>query len=251
MNIDGLDDPDVRDDREDNAATHGETAYTSYYGGRTIAMTGRIESYNLFKLRDMQEALRTAFVDLEEKPLYFLTGDPEVDHFINVKKLSKNQWSDEQREHNQFFREFLITLRASDPRFYLYSPRYYALAVNSVKTAQVSSRGNFPSEPLIRVHGPIDNFYIQNQSRPGVSTEYESMALKILNPIAAGDFYEFDCKRKTITDKAGNNQMSKLANTSQWINISPGENFINLPNTSNTGTNANSLVEIIYRDAWV
>jgi hypothetical protein len=118
ISIDGLDDADVRDSREENPAEDGETPYDSFYGGRTLAFTGRVEAYRLHKLRDMQQSIRTAFSDIsQEKPLYFLTGDANWDHYINCKKSSKLQWGDEQKHQNQFFRDFVITVRASNPRF--------------------------------------------------------------------------------------------------------------------------------------
>lgn len=124
MSIDGLADPNVRDTREDKPGDHGEDAYNSYYGGRTISMTIRIEAYRLDKLRDMEEALRTAFADLEEKPLYFLTGIPENDHYIMCKKsaeLSKDE--NVENINHRHFRTWQVTLRASDPRFYRVNER--------------------------------------------------------------------------------------------------------------------------------
>lgn len=117
IRIEGLDDADVRDSRENNPSEHGETAYQAFYGGRTIILEGRVEAYELHKLRDMQEALRTAFNELEEKPLVFNRQNATLDHFIECRKSQKIQWSEEQRHLNHFFRDFQITLRASNPRF--------------------------------------------------------------------------------------------------------------------------------------
>src|SRR5690606_29499304 len=86
MSIDGLADADVRDNREEKPGDDGEDAYGNLYSGRTIAIKVRVEAYTVSKLRDMEEALRSAFVSMEEKPLYFLTGDPEKDHYIMCKK---------------------------------------------------------------------------------------------------------------------------------------------------------------------
>src|SRR5438128_636155 len=69
LQIDGLDDADVRDSREEVPSGHGEFPLNAYYGGRTLAFNGRIEAYTQLKLRNMQQGLRSAFVDLTEKPL--------------------------------------------------------------------------------------------------------------------------------------------------------------------------------------
>lgn len=116
-NIDGLHDADIRDARENNPSSHGETAFTSYYGGRTISLTGRIEAHNVAKLRAMQQALRTAFSSLEELPLYFRMSNSMYDHYIECRKSSPIAMAETQQNANNFYRDFVITLRASDPRF--------------------------------------------------------------------------------------------------------------------------------------
>ena len=129
--VDGLADPDVRDTREDRPGDDGEDAYGSYYSGRTIVLKIRVEAYGLAKLRDMEEALRTAFVGMQEKPLYFLTGDPNKDHFINCRK-SASLTKDEDVANINFkhFRDWQITLRAADPRFYRAKKKYLTSLVN-------------------------------------------------------------------------------------------------------------------------
>lgn len=118
--IDGLADADVRDSRDTNPSAHGETTYPSYYGGRTITLTGRIEAHSLFKLRDMQQALRQAFNDISrERVLIFRTNDPNDDIILACKKSTAMTMLESQTDY-RFFRDFLITLRASNPRFLSY-----------------------------------------------------------------------------------------------------------------------------------
>ncbi len=140
LEIDGLDDADVRDLREELPSEHGEEALNALYSGRTIAFNGRIESYNLAKLRDMQLALRTAFAGLQEDKLFFLTGNPATDHYITCRKFSKLQWTDVQTNDYGFYRDFLITVRASDPRFYLNTVRSFTFY--GQKIANSSFEGN-------------------------------------------------------------------------------------------------------------
>jgi len=116
--IGGIDDADIRDVREVNPGYHGETAFESFYGGRTITLSGKVYSKTLFKLRDMQQGLRQAFAQLDqEMPLVFRTNDPDLDMMIYAKKSQSVQMADEQRTANHFERPFLVTLRASNPRF--------------------------------------------------------------------------------------------------------------------------------------
>lgn len=114
--IGGFDDADIRDARENNPGSHGETAYNAFYGGRTITLTGRIEAHNVKKLRDMQMALRGAFASLEEKPLY-IRGPGGIDNsaLIMCRKSQPIQMKEVQNSYHPR-RDFLISLRASNPR---------------------------------------------------------------------------------------------------------------------------------------
>src|SRR4051812_45486691 len=56
--INGLDDADIRDNRENNPGEHGEVPLNSLYGGRTIVLQGIVKTQTIWKLRDMQQALR-------------------------------------------------------------------------------------------------------------------------------------------------------------------------------------------------
>lgn len=117
--IGGLEDPDLRDDREVNPQQHGETAFDAFYGGRTITLTGYIRAYNIHKLRDMQQALKQALAGLKnEKELILHSwNNPSTDVKILCRKGAPIQMAEIQSVDNYFRRDFLITLRASNPRF--------------------------------------------------------------------------------------------------------------------------------------
>ncbi len=74
--VDGLWDADVRDFREANPQAHGETAFTAWYGGRTLTFEGQIEAGNVNRLRNMAARLSRVTNDLTEKPLYMRTNGP-------------------------------------------------------------------------------------------------------------------------------------------------------------------------------
>lgn len=115
LQIDGLQDADIRDNRFNSPAEHGEVALGALYGGRTITLTGRIEAFNVGKLRDMQQALRTAFINLQEKPLILRTRDLNEDVFINCRKVQPIAMVETQNTAWPW-RDFMVTLRASNPR---------------------------------------------------------------------------------------------------------------------------------------
>lgn len=114
--IDGLADADVRDTREPNPGYDGETAFESYYGGRTIVISGIIKAGTLNKLRDMQEGLKTIFAPLDEAALIFrgLTQDYDIQIFC---RKSQPITMGETQKNFLFERDFQVTLRASDFRF--------------------------------------------------------------------------------------------------------------------------------------
>ena len=119
--LDGFQDADVRDNRENNPADHGETAFESWYGGRTMTINGRIEAHNINKLRDMQQALRYAFSGLKENPFYILKASSidygAEDILINCRKFSSLQMTEEQTNGSNVYRDFQLNLRASKPWF--------------------------------------------------------------------------------------------------------------------------------------
>lgn len=73
--VSGIDDADVRDVREENPDSHGELAFNSFYGGRTITLRGKIFSGNYSRLKRMISNFKSAFMDLEEEELSFLSED--------------------------------------------------------------------------------------------------------------------------------------------------------------------------------
>src|SRR5436190_4430087 len=82
-NIGGIDDADIRDSREVNPGQHGETPFAAFYGGRTITLTGKVVAQTIWKLRDLQQALRQAFADIsQERPLVFRTNSVDTDMLI-------------------------------------------------------------------------------------------------------------------------------------------------------------------------
>lgn len=250
LTISGLDDPDVRDSREDNPAYEGETVYSTLHGGRTIVFDGRIEAFSLYKLRDMQQAFRTAFSDLtEEKKLYFLTGNAVTDHYILCKKNQKIQWGETQ-DKGTFFREFQVTLRASNPRFLRNKRKTFSLAWNGEQIVLINE-GNFKSQPIIRLRGSLANIEFQNTSALKKDGTPETFKLKSSVSIATGNYYEIDTANNTILDRLGVNRFNEFDFTSDWPNLYPGGNNIVIPAGKCLSIGGDGSIEFIYRDSWI
>lgn len=250
LNISGLDDPDVRDSREDNPGYDGETVYSTLHGGRTIVLEGRVEAYTLYKLRDMQQAIRTAFSDLrEEKKLIFLTGNPATDHYIMCKKNQKLQWGEEQTKDN-YFRPFQITLRASNPRFLRSRRKTSTLAFDDEQIIMINE-GNYNAQPVIRLTGSLANIELENQSAVKSDGSFETFKLKSSVSIASGNYYEINVANNTIIDKFGINRFNTLDFTSDWPTIYPGGNKFVIPSGKCTSSGSDGSIQFIYRDSWI
>jgi len=155
----GIDDADVRDSREPNPGQHGETPGDAWYGGRTIVLQGYIETKTLWKMRDMQQALRMAFSDIsQERPLILRAQDPAHDVQILCKKKSKIEMPEQQDTLNDFRRNFNITLAASNPRFVSVQEVYEIATIGTVNgiVFNLNTIGTTRALPLIEVEGPLD-----------------------------------------------------------------------------------------------
>lgn len=257
MKIDGLADADVLDAREQNPSSDGETPLDAFYGGRTLTLTGRIEAYTLEKMRDLQQSLRMAFANVQtEYPLIFHTYG--IDSFghrvpslrrtaqIFCRKVQPIAMTEEQVDQ-RFFREFMVTLRASNPRFTSYLPSIadYKVTVGVTSLtdtliAQPENIGNFPSQPLIRLIGPLTNPILTN-TRSG---EF----IKLVGTIPNADKWDINVRDKTILDQNGNSHFNLLTVDSDMFQLYAGVNPINLTASGLTG---NSEVTINFTGAWI
>lgn len=185
----GIDDADVRDTREPNPGRHGETPGISLYGGRTVVLQGKIQTKTIWKLRDMQQALRGAFAPLYiEQPLIFHGTTPDDDLQIFCKKSQKIDMGDTQSTLNHFERAFSVTMRASNPRFKSTVRRYnflgYSTPAFDAIGFTVVNTGNFMAEPYIELTGPMN--------APQLTNELNNNVLKLVGNIPAGETWVFD-----------------------------------------------------------
>jgi len=244
--IDGIDDADVRDVREDRPATDGEIPYDNHYSGRTLVFNGRIEAFMRDKLRDMQFALRTAFMDInEELPLFFLTNSAATYHFIMCKKNTKLQMGEEQKSSGTYFREFQLTLRASYPAFYIYNQHFQSWTPPA--GISLTNLGNYTTYPLINLFGTMDTVEFHIEHPDG---EIHPFKLNTGVTIGSGDFYRLDFYERTATDQDGVDVFSDIDPTSDWVGIPSGTSFLSIP-VGKTNVSGPGGMDITYRDAYI
>jgi hypothetical protein len=257
-NIDGLYDADIRDTRDVNTNSDGETPYNSFYGGRTIVLSGTIETFSIPKLRDMEQALRSAFADLTtEYPLYFRTGNFATDHMIYCKKITATSGSETQ-QNNMIQRDFQVSLRASNPRFLAVNGKFVDVTALPGQVAQANpfllatciNAGNYKAQPVFRMYGPSTGLTITNDTTGQSFT---------INSIGYGDYLEFNMGTppqnvKYLTNSTGQNMWNMLADNSQYIDFmgtGPANGAL-YDGTNNIFFYGNcSRVQISWADSWI
>lgn len=77
--ITGLGQADIRDNRIQRPADHGEIPYDSFYGGTTLTFEGKMESNSLSEIGRLEADLRAALGSLVESPMKFTWWDVHDD----------------------------------------------------------------------------------------------------------------------------------------------------------------------------
>lgn len=246
--IDGLDDADVRDTREDNPVEDGETEFDSLYGGRTLVFNGRIEAFQRDKLRDMQQAFRTAFLDISrERPLHFLTNNASTHHYINCKKSSSIKWTEEQKTHGVYFRDFQLTLRASDARFLRNQKTSIDIDPDTDTNTTLSNFGNFSSKPTITIFGGMTDVEFNLEYSDTVLV----FKLKDGVEIADGDFYKLDMRTRSIKNSDGDSVFNDVDTTSDFFKLPTGLSSFVIPAGKCNTTSGNAGINIQFRDSYL
>lgn len=239
--IDGLHDADVRDMRDVNPSYHGETAFNAWYGGRTIVLSGRIRAHEIKKLRDMQDSLKLAFGSLEELPLKIASNFNNYDVEIYCRKSQPIVMAESQTNFN-FNRDFMVTLRASDPRFRSIQP----VVSQATKTGStfnplsLANIGNSRAQPLIRIVGPIANPTITNVT----SGEFMTFNINLLTTQGL----EINILERTVVDFTGASKFNTLNVNSDWLELIPGPNSLEL---TGTGITSGSDFLVDFKHAWL
>lgn len=248
--IDGIDDADIRDVREEFPGDHGELLGASFYGGRTIVLSGYIETKTIWKMRDMIQAMRFAFADItQEKPLIFHHYDPEYTLQVNCKKSQKLMIQDQQTTLNETKRTFSITLRASNPRFLsrdeIYSSIDFSTSTYDDIAFSAVNNGNFVAQPQFNITGPFDTLILTNEAN--------NRSFELLTDIPSGEEWIFDtATHRVIRESDGVSKYASLTDTSEEIlfesvDFQPSNNI----HVEATGLTTDSLIELRYHHTYM
>lgn len=257
--IDGLYDADVRDQRDTNPSRHGETAYESFYAGRTLALHGTIHAGNLAKMRNMTYDLQDAFSSLDESQMT-ISFTNETNTYINCGKNTTLDLAEIQ-ESKKMQRNFLLALRASDPRFYSdptqvisITPTYNTLRGRAynihfdreykgfplLDQVTINNRGNASNFPDIKFSGALENFVLINY------TTGEQLVINAKIP--SSEYYYYDQNKSELTDFKGVSRIGALEVDTSNISLAPGDNLIGFGGKTYDGS---AKVEIYARSSWL
>jgi hypothetical protein len=239
--LSGFDDLRIRDTREDNPNDHGSTSLGSLYGDRTMTISGVIRAWTLYKLRDMVQAMRTAFADIsQERPLIIHGIVPEQDVQIYCKK-NQQLVIPEQQDKAVFERTFQIPLIASNPFFQSLQESYTPLTINALPTsAEIVNNGNWDQARLrFQLIGPITN--------PVITNLRTGKFIKLNATIATGQTWTIDSEKRQIFDQAGVNKFDAYDVTSDWVELLNGSNTIQL---TGSGITAGITRFLIFNRHW-
>lgn len=100
----------------------------------------------------------------------------------------------------------------------------------------VQNSGTIGTLPTFRVHGPITNFSLRNQTT--------GKELRITYTLPAGQYLDIDFAAKTVL--LGGTASRYFAKSGEWWEIEPGLNSIRLTAVSGEGT-----ATMNWRDAWL
>jgi hypothetical protein len=238
--VDGVDDADVRDIRSPKPNDDGEDAYGAPYGGRTLVINGEIRTYDVWKADDMRSALQRAFALTSiEKPMIFKLGSPHKDKFVMCKKSAKTEipWQQPTRDMPRV--PYMVTLRASDPRFLSFLRQSYTKS--GLGPFSLLNEGNYYANTSIRFTGPFEELTL---------TRYyeESVQIVRVGPVAAEEYIVVD--GVSVTDHAGNNAYHLYSDDSDKLTLGPGPALNYLEVTGWMVTSPSSVI-VQWRHSWV
>lgn len=230
----------IRDAETELPNDHGSAPMTPLYGPTTLSVQGYIRSSRWEKLRDMQEALDAAFVDLRLRDLIFRNNPSIRDFYITCRKVGTIMPSDMQVD-GRVRRGFTIPLKAYNPRILSVLQQSRSTAITTAKHSLIMvNEGIFEAQPKIEVYGAVENLRITN------TTTGQQMGINGFVP--AGERYVFDIAGKTMQDKNGNNVFDKLWDQSDWMTLASGEQTIEITSTNRlTG----AMIGFSWRDTWI
>lgn len=255
--IDGLSPPDRREESIDKAEDHGAYVYAAFLSPRRIVIEGDIVGLVGDDFEADVTAWRRAFVP-QVSPLpftYLLPGDGDITKQIFCVPTRSALAVDS--EYPLGYAKWHVELLAGDPRIYDMGSTItqgagtanglgfniqfnvnFGGGSSSAASAGYNNIGIFPTPATAKLHGPMTNPEIRN------NTVGKSIKMNI--DIATGDALWVDFASKTLKMNGTVSKYGTLSSDSEWWQLEPGVNDIALTVDAGTGQ-----MELFYRSAWI
>ncbi len=260
----GLNHPVIRESERNIQGEHGISDQMSFYGKRLITLTGKIISDTQAGRKIMEEELKKIFIldgiqdnlNASYYPLFITDEDGELKQ-IDVKVAVGVEF--QKIFGNYYERDFIVTLKARDPRILgqtlnnepleesfdgttLQFPSKFPFKLGNKVFNQITINNtcNFSTPPIITLSGVSTNPRIINQTT--------GKQMKLNTDLLSGDEIVIDVALGTI-EKNGADILSALDAVSEFIFLAPGENVFEL--RDDTPVDLLLQAEIKWRDAWI
>jgi hypothetical protein len=159
--------PEADDNREAKYGQGGEQVYLSLARGRTITYEGRLVATDIYGLRSLARSLRYAAglgrAGHSNVPGTSIVVRPDpavggISHSYIARVLALDIDDEQARGYESmpspFQREFVMSVRQADPRYYAVGVDVWGGGVNGA-ISTVTHPGNAPAQPVFVVDGPI------------------------------------------------------------------------------------------------
>lgn len=228
--ITGLHDlPDADDFRSPRFGTIGELTHPSGVRGKTVVYEGIIQARNSQEMRSMANAMRAAFRERNREGTMTAVPHPSygTEYFSYTARVTSLKIDDNEvvtnvgHPRDVYQKGFMLTLRQSDPRYYMPA---HAVAVNGPNLVNVTNIGTAHVDPVIHVAGATGVVGIGRSGGPLLVLELPGGPYQL----------EFDFWKRSITTDAGVDMSAYLSviNSTWWDalveGIPPGAHAVSL-----------------------
>lgn len=239
--ISGLYDADITQTTEDNPDRHGQTLYGGLYRSRPLVITGYIRAGSYGKMEDMAGALGEAF-DVIDRELPFIGRLGDIDHEWQIWcSKSGSMAIDDEQTTMDFRRDFMVTLKATDPFIYGVRERSASQNLNIGNTIICTNLGN-------REVTKWRTLLYGAQSNVTIVQNTTGQSFKLTGTIPAGRIYTIDWLEGTIEDDLGNNVFNQYDHTTDWLYLARSSD--NVLTVTSTGKDANAAITSYWSDTY-
>ncbi len=245
--------PDVRSSDLERPLDHGLFPGTDYYGGRAIPM--QLEVWNGWTgVRAVLEAFQTtdeqAFVfqlptigKLQMNARVRRRSPLPIDISYAVGEMTQvavEMFATDPRVYSSTISTATATLAAAASGLTFNATFNAVFGAGSSSSVSVTNNGTFETRPLIRINGPIDNPFLENQTSDRI--------LLFNGSLADGEYLDVDFLNHTVLLNGTASRYVWVDDSTGWWNLPPGTSSVRLGGSPGSPV---PTADIQWRDAYV